>query len=216
IGRGEVYEDLDYQDEVESAGLYDLLETEVIPLFYDRDAQGVPRGWLGRIKESMAALIPAFSSHRMVREYLERLYLPNQHRWEQLNADRVRVAQLSEWKRRIRAAWAQVRIEAVQTDTPTQPRVGTAIPLRAMVSLGELQPGDVRVELYMGRVNAQHEIDQAEIVALRHLALDAEGHHEFGGDYQCRAAGSHGYTLRVLPYHPDLRDPLEMGLVQWA
>ena len=216
IGRGEVYEDLEYQDEVESGALYDLLETDVIPLFYNRDEAGVPVGWLSRMKSSMAALIPAFTSHRMVREYLSQLYLPNQARWEQLNSDRERVANLSDWKRRIRGSWSEVRIESVQTDAPLQPRVGTQIPLRAVVSLGALQPSDVRVELYMGRINAQHEIDNAETAALRHLTINGEGRHEFGGDYRCTAAGSHGYTLRVLPYHPDLRDPLEMGLVSWA
>ena len=216
IGRGEVYEDLEYQDEVESASLYDLLETEVIPLYYDRDEAGLPREWLGRMKSSMAALIPAFSSHRMVREYADRLYLPNQARWEQLNGDRQRVANLSDWKERIRGSWADVRIESVETDAPLQPRVGTQIPLRARVSLGKLQPADVRVELYMGLINAQHEIDHAETVSLQHLDANGEGRHEFGGDYRCSSAGSHGYTLRILPYHPDLRDPLEMGLVQWA
>ena len=76
IGRGEDYDDEQYQDAVESNSLYDLLETEVIPLFYQRDAEGLPGGWIARMKETIAQLVPQYNTHRMVREYTERFYLP--------------------------------------------------------------------------------------------------------------------------------------------
>ena len=140
IGRGEVYEDADYQDEVESNALYDLLETEVIPLFYSRSQDGVPHGWIERIKESLATLVPQYNTNGMVREYLEDLYLPNQRRWEQLNGDRERIARLSEWKAGIRSAWSEVRIEEVEADSPQRPKVGARIPVSASVRLGSLAP----------------------------------------------------------------------------
>ncbi len=108
---GEEYEDVDYQDEVESNALCDLLETEVVPLFYQRNATGLPAGWIVRMKEAIAALAPAFSANRMVREYAEVLYLPNHERWEQLNNDRKRIEALTRWKAHVRANWAQVHIE---------------------------------------------------------------------------------------------------------
>ena len=216
IGRGEVYEDLEYQDEVESNALYDLLESEVIPLFYDRGADGVPDEWIARVKEAIGTLVPVFNTNRMVHEYVEQLYAPNQLRWDQLNSDRHRTAQLSEWKSRVRSAWSEVSIERVESEAPPEPKVGMLIPLEVTVSLGGLSPDDVRVELYMGRINAQQEIHQAESLALVYRSSNGDGGHVFEGDYPCSSPGSHGYTLRVLPYHPDLRDPLEMGLVCWA
>lgn len=216
IGRDEIYENPRYQDEVESNTLYDLLESEVIPLFYDRGDDGVPGAWVGRMKEAIGTLVPVFNTHRMVRQYVDELYAPNQARWEQLNSDRDRIVQLSEWKSNVRAAWPEVNIDHVKADPPDLPRVGTVIPLEATVSLGHLSPEDVRVEIYMGRVDPQHEIQQPETLALSYLSSNGDGQHAFGGEYRCTTPGSQGFTLRVLPCHADLRDPLEMGLVCWA
>ena len=216
IGRGEVYEDADYKDEVESNALHDLLETEVIPLFYSRSQDGMPHGWIERIKESLATLVPQYNTNRMVPEYLEDLYLPNHRRWEQLNGERERIARLSEWKAGIRSAWSEVRIEEVEADSPQRPKVGARIPVSASVRLGSLAPHDVRVELFAGRVNARQEIVQGESTALQYSNSDGDDRHTFTGSYRCSTPGSHGYTLRVLPDHPGLQNPLEMGLVRWA
>ena len=89
------------------------------------------------------------------------------------------------------------------------------IPVSASVRLGPLAPHDVRVELYAGRVNARQEIVQGESTELHHSNSDGDDH-TFTGSYRCSTPGSYGYTLRVLPDHPDLRNPLEMGLVRWA
>ena len=216
IGRGEDYEDEHYQDEVESNALYDLLETEVIPLFYQRDSSGLPTDWIGRMKETIAQLAPVYNTHRMVREYSEKLYLPSQSRFEELTADRERVLQLTQWKSHVRSKWAQVQIGQVDTEFPGQLKVGMQVPLRAEVSLGELAPEDIRVELYSGRLNAQHEFTQTTVHPLELQQSNGEGVHYFSGTFTCSESGSHGYTLRVVPSHRDLRDPLEMGLIRWA
>lgn len=216
IGRGETYEDLEYQDQVESQSLYDLLETEVIPLFYERNEQGLPGPWIARVRETIQALAPVFNTNRMVREYAERLYLPNQQRWQQLNSDQERIHRLSQWKSHVRAYWSQVRIEGVEAAVPPQPRVGIRIPMRVVLDLGQLTPQDVQVELYMGKVNAQRELVHTGTLPLQYQG-PTEGHrHAFGGDFPCINPGTHGYTVRVVPSHPDLRDPLDLGLVSWA
>ena len=216
IGRGEGYDDVNYQDGVESNALYDLLESEVIPLFYNRDDQDLPRGWIGRMKETVASLAPYFNTNRMVREYVERMYLPNHRRWQLLNSDRERIEQLTQWKSYIRSKWPQVRIEQIDAHPPSPLKVGMEVPLTAAVRLGELGPEEVRVELCMGQLNAQHEIQDATTVPFRHVAQEGEGLHIFKGEYTCTQSGSHGYTMRVVPHHPDLKDSLELGLVHWA
>ncbi|MFT5090822.1 MAG: starch phosphorylase [Candidatus Latescibacterota bacterium] len=215
IGLGENYEDEAYQDEVESNALYDLLETEVIPLFYQRDGEGLPRGWVARMKETIATLAPFFNTHRMVREYAENMYLPNYKRWQLFEGDNGRVEQLTQWKSHVRSKWPQVRIVNIEADFPTPLKVGTQIPISASLALGDLAPQDVRVELYAGRLNAQQEFIQAYIQPLE-FSDSRDGEHLFKGIFTCAEAGSHGYTLRVLPYHNDLRNSLETGLIHWA
>jgi starch phosphorylase len=152
----------------------------------------------------------------MVREYAEGLYLPGQARFEELASDRERVQQLTQWKSHVRSKWTQVQIGQVDAEFPGLLKVGMQVPLRAEVTLGELAPEDVRVELYAGRLNAQHEFMQTTVHPLELEKSNGEGTHFFTGTFTCSESGSHGYTLRVVPSHRDLKDPLEMGLIRWA
>src|SRR5208337_2943909 len=102
IGNGEEYDNPDYQDQVESEALYHILENDVVPLFYDRDTAGIPRGWLAKMKASMKRLSPIFSTNRMVAEYAERFYLPSANRLIRLSSDKGRVLSLMDWRKRLR------------------------------------------------------------------------------------------------------------------
>lgn len=149
IGLGETYDDREYQDQVEARTLYDSLEQDVIPLFYERSADGVPRRWIARMKACIGALYHFFNTHRMVQDYTERFYLPGADRYHQFSADKMaRAKALAAWKTRIQQLWPQVRIEAVETDSFTELKVGDEFSARARVHLGALTPNDVRVELY--------------------------------------------------------------------
>jgi starch phosphorylase len=87
IGKGEEYPDPEYQDKIEANALYDILEKEVVPLYYDRGVEGTPRAWLSRVKNSMRRLVPFFNTHRMVSEYAERFYFPATARYHHLTAN---------------------------------------------------------------------------------------------------------------------------------
>ena len=122
IGKGEDYQDHAYQDAVESSALYDLLESDVVPLFYGRAADGLPRAWIARMKRSMRLLTPAFSTNRMLWEYAERYYVPAAHCYERLAADGMAGArQIAAWKAAIRKGWGAVRIESVEDAGPGTP-----------------------------------------------------------------------------------------------
>jgi len=212
IGHGEVYDNLDYQDQVESSAIYDLLERDVIPTFYDRDPDGLPRCWIARMKASMGTLCHFFNTHRMVREYMERFYLPAAERYGRLSAEGMaRAKELAAWKVRLRENWPQVRIEAVEASPLAELKV------RARVRLGALLLEDASVELCLGCVDAAGETVGAEATPM-HLVGPGEG-----GSYlfeaaavPCRRSGLHGYTVRVLPHHPDLTTPFLPGLIVWA
>lgn len=216
IGRGEEYEDSEYQDEVESNSLYDLLESEVVPLFYRRDGDGIPQDWIGRMKESIASLAPYFNTNRMVREYSQCLYLPNHAHWIELNRDPERVIRLTEWQSYMDAQWPAVLIEKVESDKAQMLKVGMTVPVRAALHLGELRPKDVRVELYSGRLNAQNDIEDPITMVLEHVTETGNGLHLYRGEFPCSSPGSHGFTVRVIPWHEDLKNPLRLGLVRWA
>jgi starch phosphorylase len=218
IGRRETYDAPDYQDQVEAEALYDLLERDIVPSFYDRGADRLPRRWIARMKASIGLLCHYFNTHRMVHEYTERFYLPAATRYGQLTTDDMAGARaLTTWKTRVRANWARVRIEAVETKSLTEVRVGDEVRVRAQVHLGDLTPEDVAVELYLGRVDADGEIVDAETTSMEPVDSDDNGSYFFETRASpCRKSGLHGYTVRVLPHHPDLSTPFLPGLIAWA
>ncbi len=172
IGRGEVYDDADYQDRVEAEALYDLLEREVIPTFYERSGR-VPRQWVEAMQASIGEISYFFNTNRMVAEYTENFYMPLAERYRRLAADDFRDAKgLAAWRERLSRVWSQVRVESVNGDLPQLLRVGQTFQAHAQVFLGEVRPEDVCVQLYVGLVNPNGELAQGEPVVMKvHEAL---------------------------------------------
>ena len=217
IGRGEVYEDHNYQDEVESNAIYDLLEEEVIPLFYDRSPNGLPRRWIARMREAMKAICPYFNSDRMVREYAESFCLPAAQRYLRLAEDGMaRAKALAEWRANLHRHWAEVRVVSIEADTRSEIKVGSQIRVHALIHLGLLEPKDVTVELYHGLLNSKGEIIPGEAIVMSCVEPSGEGDYTFVGSISCRLSGRYGYTLRLLPHHEELVSPFEPGLILWA
>ena len=218
IGSGETYTDPAYQDQVEGEALYDLLEHDLIPMFYDRARDGLPRRWIDRMKTSISLLSPYFNTHRMVREYTERFYLPAASHYQRLTQDRLSGARaLAAWKEQVEQAWPEVRVVEVNGESPAQLQVGSSIQVQAKVHLGALTPKDVRVELYLGRVDASGEIVGAGVTPMQSTGSDEQGDTLFeASSVPCQESGLHGYTVRVLPSHPDMVTRFLPGLIAWA
>jgi glycogen phosphorylase len=217
IGAGEEYTDLTYQDDIESRNIYDLLEQEIVPLFYTRSSDGLPRGWIKMMKQSIATVVSVFNTNRMVEEYARLCYVPSGDRFAQLTQDNLkRAAELSQWRRRMQRDWGQVRVEQVETQGGDPMLVGADLEVRARISLGTINPSEVEVQLFHGVVDNMGEIPQP-----RTADMASNGEHNgsswlFKGQIPCRASGHYGYAVRVLPRHPDLRNPFEPGLVIWG
>jgi starch phosphorylase len=218
IGRGEDYDNREYQDQVESLALYEILEHDVVPAFYDRGADGLPRRWIARMKSSLATLCPEFNMQRMVTEYTNDFYLRGHERFEHLMAGNAAAARaLAAWIRRIRENWANVAVESVDALPETELRSGGEVEVRARVRLGALKCDEVSVELYLGMLDADFEICDAAAVPMEEVSQVADGVYVFAAhSAACRESGMHGYTVRVLPYHPDEPQQLLPGLIRWA
>ena len=217
IGHGEEYEDEEYEDEVESNAIYDLLEKEVVPLFYDRGSDGVPRGWTAFMKASIQAIAPHFNTNRVVQEYFRHYYVPAAVRAAQLASDDYAHAKgLAKWWCDVRQAWPQVRISHVWTAADSEVKVGSQVTVQANVFLGPLRPEDVAVEVYFGALDAHFEIEAGCPITMAWTGDDGKGNHTFTGQIPCNTTGQYGFTLRVLPQHQDSSNPLASGLILWA
>jgi starch phosphorylase len=219
IGAGEEYSDNDrvYQDDVESRAIYDLLEQEIVPLFYTRGSDDLPRGWLRMMKRCMSTLCPVFNTNRMVQEYMEKCYGPSAQRYAMLAADHLKkAAQLAQWRRAVARDWSGVRVESVQAEGAEPMHVGGQMEVRARVHLGSVAPEDVEVQLFHGVVDSFGEIPNPRTVPMSHNGHPEGGSWAFRGVIPCRASGQYGFAVRVLPKHPDLANLFEPGLVTWG
>jgi len=217
IGKGEVYADTEYQNQVESRATYDLLEKEVVPHYYERGSDGVPRAWVTTMKASLQSLCPVFSTDRMVQEYAEYSYIPSYVQWSRLVADNLALAlDLASWKERIFAAWPLVRIEQAEALSTDAVAVGSSVPVSARVFLGDIAIEDVSVEGYFGVLDSTGAIQGGETISLEHGSDLGGGIHQFSGQIECRFCGRHGFMLRVMPHHKVLGNVYEPGYLIWG
>jgi len=217
IGRGEVYDDHNYQDEVESRAVYDLLEKEIVPLFYDRRGNGLPRKWIAYMKASMSTICPVYNTNRMVLQYMEEAYLPAIQRFHRLTEEDMAGAKaLAAWKTHLRKHWDKIKIVRVEDDSPAEIQVGDLLRVQAEIVLGKLQPSDVRVEFYHGRVDQYGQIVDGRAIAMTHAEPNSGGSYLFSGSVPCERSGQYGYAIRILPRHPDLSNAFEMHLIRWT
>jgi starch phosphorylase len=215
IGQGEEYQDHVYQDQVESNALCDLLEKDIVPLFYSRGVDGLPRPWITRMKKSMK-LTPAFSTNRMLFEYGEHYYRPAAAFHTRLAANNYeRARALATWKGVIQSQWAGVRVESATAVRRDERRVGEGFEVRAEVRLGGIEPKDVVVEIYVGALDVQQHIHEGKPVAMRLDSARDGGLCRFVGSIPCERTGMFGWTVRVRPNHPDVNNLLSLGLLTW-
>ncbi len=215
IGDREPYSD--DQDSLHASAIYYLLENEIVPMFYERKEQ-TPREWMRRVKQSLSYISPHFDCRRMVRQYMTELYDPahTQH----LRAREAGFAQVhdrAKWNARVRQLWDRVHfVETLPAAGQPGPVLsGKPVPVRATIELAGLTPGDVRVEVVLGRVDSNGHLEETEVMVLP--SIEQTGTVAvFGTDIVPEWTGRVGYALRVSPNHFD--DPLTRpctSLLKW-
>ena len=208
LGDGREHDHDPAWDATEAEELYALLEQQVIPEFYSRDASGIPTSWVARIRESMARLIPRFSANRAVLEYTEKYYIPAAEAYSGRAAGKcTEGVQLVSWRHALEKKWANLRFGDVKVATTAEQHV-FAVP----VYLDGLDPDAVRVELYADGVDGGDPVTQSMILGQQLIGA------EHGYIYSAQVPAARpatDYTARLRPYHPCVAVPLEAALILW-
>lgn len=217
IGHGEEYDDEAYQDMVESRAVYDLLENDLIPLFYDRGTDGVPRGWTAKMKAAMRRLCPLFNTNRMVCDYVTDYYSTCAQRYQSLTEDKCKRARtLADWQRQVSTEWHNVRVRSVHSSGTKEAIVGSEVSVWCQVALGSLAAEDVVVEIVQGSVGPDGQIIDPQIVTMKCEGEVEKQVHAFRGTLECRRSGREGFAVRIMPNHADLCHRHAMRLIHWA
>ena len=216
ISSAERLDDLERRDELEANSLFDILEHQIVPLYYERWGGPVPRGWTKRIKSSLASLGPKVTATRMVRDYVEFLYEPAAAAASRAGADDFAVArELSAWKVRVDTAWTDIHVHDVVTDSGAS-ELGSQRSVSAVVTFGGVSPDDVAVQLLAGKAGDQDEMFEPTVTQMDKVEDLGAGRARYQGAVSCETTGRFGVTVRVVPSHPHLDSAVEMGRIAWA
>ena len=208
--------DHDRRDEVEARALYDLIEQQVAPRFYDRDPGGIPGRWVQMVRHTLKTLGPKVMATRMVRDYVNELYAPAAASAEQLAAGGYQAAkELAHWRDAVLEAWPGVKVLHVESQVEGDPQLGGQLHLRAEVALNGLNNSDVDVEAVYGSVDTDDRLTDVRTLSLVEVE-NGDGPNRFEGDVPLERTGSFGYTVRVLPRNGLLATPAELGVVATA
>src|SRR5712691_355371 len=194
------------RDEAHAAGIYSVLEDEIVPMYYQSREQGVPAQWMLRVKQCLRYVSAHFNCQRMIQEYNSELYEPAHRAFDAMAADRFAAPREHvRWSRNVTQRWPEVNFVDAGIGPDSAVLTGSSLPLRARLDLAGLSPQDVRVEAVVGRVGARGELEETQVLTLD--PLEQHGNmFLFGRDFAPLATGRLGYSVRVTPNHCD--DPL--------
>ncbi|MDR1949606.1 MAG: alpha-glucan family phosphorylase [Spirochaetaceae bacterium] len=217
IGRGEEYEDTNLQDEVESKALYDLLEREIIPLFYQRGRDGLPREWIKHMKTCMREIGQSMSSHRMLMDYSNKFYFPALKNYRRMvKDDYAESKSLAAYLSKLKLSWDNLKIVKLEANSKPVMQRGDSLTVTAYIELGNLSPDELKVELYHGAISSQsRNIENAHRTEMRHTGQEGNAA-LFQVRVECTDTGWQGHTVRILPKHDALVHPYRTGFIKWS
>ncbi|MDR1127322.1 MAG: alpha-glucan family phosphorylase, partial [Treponema sp.] len=217
IGQGEQYTDANLQDDVESKALYDLLERDIIPLFYQRGRDGLPREWIKRMKADMKQIGQSMSSHRMLMDYSNQFYFPALKNYRTMTRDGYTEAKsIAAYMTKLNQAWNQLKIINIESSVKPVMQRGDSLTVKASIDLASLTPDEIKVELYHGAISSKNgRIENAHRSEMKPLGNEGSVY-RYQVRIECADTGIQGHTVRILPKHDALIHPYRTGLIKWS
>jgi starch phosphorylase len=217
IGHGEQYTDEKLQDDIESKALYDLLERDIIPMFYERGRDGLPRQWIKMMKDCMKQIGQSMSSHRMLMDYSNQFYFPALKNYRRLIKDDYTEAKsLAAYFAKLGQSWEAMKIIKLESNSKPVMQRGDMLTVTAFIDLAQLSPEDVQVELYHGTVSNQNkDFKNANRAEMKWLKSENDLN-LYQVRIECNDTGMQGHTVRILPKHEGLVHPYRCGFIKWA
>ena len=216
VGSTDTYNDLEYQNEMESRSIYELLEKEIVPLFYDRGQDDLPRGWITKMKACMQTVGPMFNTNRMIEDYTRKFYVPSMELTEKMKANDYEIAKKkTEWQSNIERNWNRVSIISADDNTGSKTiKIGEPLKIRARVNLAGIAPEDVFVQVYAGYLNTKNVLSNEIFVNMKMVSKEQDGTYIYEIEAPTRIVGHCGYTIRIVPQYMDKVEYIP-GIIKW-
>ncbi|MGE4384472.1 MAG: alpha-glucan family phosphorylase [Endomicrobiaceae bacterium] len=216
IGFTDTYSDLEYQNEIESKSMYEMLEKEIVPLFYNRGQDDVPRDWIKKMKTCMKTIGPSFNTNRMIEDYTEKFYVSSIEATEQMKENNYEIARKkAAWQDNIEANWQKVKVISMEDDLNGQTiKIRNKMKIKAKISLANIKPEDVYVQLYTGYLDSKNVLSGGNYENMKMISQDNNGSYIYEIELETDKVGHCGYTIRVIPQYLGKIEYIP-GLIKW-
>lgn len=218
IGSENNHESEETQDNRDSEDIYEKLEKEIIPLYYNRNERGIPEGWMKVVKESIRTTTPEFSTERMVKDYTHIMYVPAFERGARLREENfAKSRSLAEWKAWLKRNWEYIKIVSIERGENVSDEEGNILQdfeIIITIDMGPISPADVTVEICKGVMDKSGQFKSMGMAPMRRLGEIWEGFYSYVAVVTPEEREGYGFFFHVVPTHPDLGNKYELGLIR--
>ena len=216
IGSNKEYSSYEEQDIADSNSIYDILENEIIPAYYNRDDKGLPREWIRYMKSSIESNAGRFSTARMLVDYMEKLYMPLYDLSTKYFSNLDTISDFNQWKRDLKLNWNDIEITQFDNVNNKKLDAGNTIEVNCQVKLPNISVESIEVEAYFGKIMDNGTLDEVKIIPMKLIKSDEnEKRYTYKAKIELTTGGEYGYTFRVVPKHYMLLDQQNLNLVKW-
>ena len=211
------YDNQAFQDDLDSSTIYNILETEIVPAFYDRNADGLSEKWIGTIKNTVAQVACNFTTNRMMTDYCNKYYEPMRERSSRLLADDFSMARdIAFWKKRLRREWSHIEVVSFTRPSIAQSSItlGQSYASELVLSIGDLDPEDLGAEILLTELNAKGEHHIVSIYPFQVKSFEA-GVATYAAEVVPEISGTYETAVRIFAKNPDLPHRQDFELVKW-
>jgi starch phosphorylase len=207
------YQNDDQRDDVEANALYNLIENDIAPAYYDRDKDNIPQYWIKMMKDSIKTIVPFFNTNRMVEEYYERFY-SKAHYYGEILKTQGKTAEIANWRHHIADNWPRVLVSDTTPAIDRTVLVGDKLKFTARVTLGDLKPQEVVVQLQLGLRALGGAFECFKDYSMVNTGKDGDVY-IYEIEVQPESSGRQDYALRILPFNKDIPNPFTPVYVRW-
>ena len=216
IGSNKDYDSYEMQDSEDSQSLYNILENKIIPIYYEKDENGISKKWLDIMKNSIISTGGNYSTSRMLVDYCEKLYMPLVNLYNNYYTDLGKVGEFNEWKKEIYRNWNDIVITEQDNLNNISVDAGDSIEVKCEVQLPNISIDNIEVQVYYGQIRDNGMIEKIDVIPMKLVdSNDEERRHYYEANIKLSTGGNYGYTFRVMPKHEMLLDPENLNLVKW-
>ena len=216
IGTNAEYSDYEAQDRADSQSIYEMLENKIIPMYYEKDENGLSNRWIQTMKDSIISTGGRFSTSRMLTDYVDKLYIPLCNLYNKYYTELERVGGFNQWKESLANTWKDIEITQEDNLENITIDAGNNIEVKCKVKLPNISKNNIEVQVYYGRIDENGVVDDINIIT---MTLESEDElnrtYTYKGKVNLVNGGNYGYTFRVMPKHEMILDSANLNLIKW-